>query len=533
MLLKAQHPTIIVGAGMAGLAAGIALAAKGEPVTILEARGYPGGKMRQIMPGQQRQNGAVAYGAEGSEHPAIQGIDSGPTVFTMKWVFERLFALCGTSPETELNLTKASTLARHAWDGLKGANGHAHFDLFADEQASIASVGDFFGAADAAGFARFCTDSRAIYTTLRETFIAAQRPSPIALANRVGWTNLSALLALRPMSTLWSALGDYFPDPRLRQLFGRYATYVGSSPYQAPATLMLIAHVEQDGVWTIDGGMHALARAMQRLALSKGATIRLDSPVASVETIDGKAGAVTLDNGERINAGRILWCGDISALRDSLSDNQGRKNHRRFPPVPEKHRSLSAITWSAKAKTSGFALDHHNVFFSPNYRAEFDSIFRDRETPADPTVYLCAQDRRSDGSGVSGINQDTGERMLCLTNAPAFGDRRTLSQKELATCQNAMIARLSACGLTVELEPSQTVITQPSTFNTLFPGSGGALYGRASHGWMASFARPGAKTAVPGLYLAGGSVHPGPGVPMATLSGMLAAQQILADRVST
>ncbi|MEL6736777.1 MAG: FAD-dependent oxidoreductase, partial [Pseudomonadota bacterium] len=96
-----------------------------------------------------------------------------------------------------------------------------------------------------------------------------------------------------------------------------------------------------------------------------------------------------------------------------------------------------------------------------------------------------------------------------------------------------MQARLQACGLTLDLDPQHTIITQPSDFNALFPGSGGALYGRASHGWTASFARPGSKTKLPGLYLAGGSVHPGAGVPMATLSGMLAAQQIMKDRVST
>ncbi|MEO0546273.1 MAG: 1-hydroxycarotenoid 3,4-desaturase CrtD [Pseudomonadota bacterium] len=520
MLAKPEKPTVVVGAGMAGLSAAMALAAAGEPVTLLEMQTYPGGKMRQL---------AVD---EATQH---RGIDSGPTVFTMKWVFERLFAACDTTPERELTLTKADILARHAWQQPSNTESST-FDLFADEKASIDSVGRFFDAENAKGFERFSKDAATIFDTLRDTFIAAPRPSPIGLGRRVGLGQPSKLFALRPFSTLWGALGDYFPDPRLRQLFGRYATYVGSSPYLAPATLMLIAHVEQTGVWTIDGGMHALAKAMRRVAKAHGANIRETSRVTQIETEFGAVTGVRLANGERIDAARVLWCGDVSALtRDMFGE--------RAPSVPfvkEQKRSLSAITWSARAKTSGMELDHHNVLFSNDYKAEFDSIFRrnaaHRQVPQDPTVYICAQDRHATsdamGSDGAGTPQDR-ERLLCLINAPAFGDRRTLTPEELATCQTNMQARLQACGLTVELEPAQTIITQPSDFNTLFPGSGGALYGRASHGWTASFARPGSKTKLPGLYLAGGSVHPGAGVPMATLSGMLAAQQIIEDRVST
>jgi len=510
MLAKREKPTVVVGAGMAGLAAAMSLAAAGEPVTLLEMQSYPGGKMRQLSV---------------DETTLKRGIDSGPTVFTMKWVFERLFAACDTTPERELTLTKAHILARHAWDKTHGDS--QTFDLYADEKASIDSVAQFFDRTNAEGFARFSQDAQTIFETLRDTFIAAPRPSPLGLGRRVGLTKPGKLFALRPFSTLWGALGDYFPDPRLRQLFGRYATYVGSSPYMAPATLMLIAHVEQAGVWTIDGGMHALAKTMRRLASAHGATVREAARVTKIETEFGAVTGVVLDNGEHIEAARVLWCGDVSALTPDKFSARAPS----LPHVKEAKRSLSAITWSAKAKTDGIALDHHNVLFSGDYKAEFDSIFKSREVPADPTVYVCAQDRHASAGSNKQITD--GERLLCLINAPAIGDRRTLTKEELATCQTRMLARLEACGLSLELEPEKTIITQPADFNTLFPGSGGALYGRASHGWTASFARTGSKTRLPGLYLAGGSVHPGAGVPMATLSGMLAAQQIIEDRVST
>jgi 1-hydroxycarotenoid 3,4-desaturase len=159
------------------------------------------------------------------------------------------------------------------------------------------------------------------------------------------------------------------------------------------------------------------------------------------------------------------------------------------------------------------------VFFSGDYAAEFARI-RAGHLPDDPTVYVCAQDR-SDASAPS----DRPERLLCLVNAPA----RTFSPSEIETCVTTMRRRLSASGLTLS-ETADPVTTGPAEFAHLFPGSAGALYGRASHGWMASFKRPGARTRIPGLYLAGGSVHPGPGVPMAAQSGRIAADSLLRDR---
>ncbi|MGD1954448.1 MAG: 1-hydroxycarotenoid 3,4-desaturase CrtD [Sphingomonadales bacterium] len=495
-----SEPTIIIGAGLAGLSAAVALSAKGERVILLEKEAEVGGKMRRQPVGNHH-------------------VDAGPTVFTMKWVFERLFAMGNADFETQVPLKKADTLARHAWDDSDV------FDLFADQKQSEDEVTRFFGRKNAEGYRRFCKDSAAIFDTLKDTYIAAPCPSPTQLAARVGFTKVSKLMALKPLQTLWRSLGSYFPDQRLQQLFGRYATYVGSSPFMAPATLMLIAHVEQDGVWLVKGGMHGLARAMAKLAAAQGADIRLGADIAEILTEGRQSVGVRLADGEELRSGRILYCGDVSRLVRPFLASPAMAD----AAVAPSKRSLSAVTWSVSAQTSGFPLKRHNVFFSSDYAREFEALTKHRRIPEDPTVYVCAQDQEEDVPLASGA----AERMLFLINAPAFGDRKRLNEEEISQCLELTQSRLAQCGLTVDLATAQIEATQPADFETLFPSSGGALYGRASHGWTASFARPGTKSPIKGLYLAGGSVHPGAGVPMATLSGMLAAEQILKDHALT
>ena len=165
------------------------------------------------------------------------------------------------------------------------------------------------------------------------------------------------------------------------------------------------------------------------------------------------------------------------------------------------------MTWAIAAKTDGFPLLRHNVFFSSDYRAEFDALFGQARLPREPTVYVCAQDR-ADGKDLAAENGP--ERLLCLVNAPAGGDLGQIDPQELQSCEEAMFRLLSNCGLTVRRRPEAIVRTTPADFEQLFPATGGALYGRATHGWAASFARPGSRTRVPGLYLAGGSVASGP-----------------------
>lgn len=494
-----EHRVVVVGAGVAGLAAAIDLARQGLRVTVIERAATPGGKLRQVTAG----------GAP---------IDSGPTVFTMRWVFEGLFDDAGTSLAAELPVSPLSVLARHAW----GAGGR--LDLHADPARSADAIGAFAGPDEARRFLAFCAQARRVYDALEGPYIRASRPSPLGMVRDLGPRGLAALTGLGPFRTLWSALAGRFRDPRLRQLFGRYATYCGASPFEAPATLMLVAQVEMDGVWAIDGGMVALAHALARLAERHGATLRYGAHCERIVVEGGRARGVELAGGERIEADSVVFNGDAQALAAGLLGEGARSA---VDPMPRSERSLSALTWSILAPTRGFPLVRHNVFFDDDYASEFTDVFGHGRLPGKPTVYVCAQDR-DDDAGDRGA-----ERLLCLVNAPATGDAHPFDPSEIEQCEHRAFSLLARCGLTLDRTAAASVVTSPADFERLFPATGGALYGRASHGWMTPFRRPSSRSRLPGLWLAGGSVHPGPGLPMAALSGRLAAATLTADLGST
>jgi len=492
---------VVVGAGVGGLVAALLLAARGLAVTVIERAARPGGKMRTTVVG-----GSTL-------------IDAGPTVFTMRGVFEDIFTQVGASLADHLVLRPAEVLARHAW----GPN--ERLDLFADIDRSADAIGRLAGATEARGYRDFCARAQRIFESLERPFIRAQRPRLETLVAAFGFRGLGDLWQISPFVSMWRTLDEHFRDPRLRQLFGRYATYCGSSPFLAPATLMLVAHVEREGVWLVEGGMHRVACALADLAVANGAMFRYATEARAVTVQAGRAAGVTLADGEHIDAEAVLVNADIAAV------SQGRLGGdiaNAVPRIPSSARSLSAITWGMVAKTQGFDLLRHNVFFSRDYAGEFDDIFRRGKLPAEPTVYVCAQDR-DDQERAEADSVGTPEALLCLVNAPPTGDSETLDPSEIAQCEERTFRLLERCGLHITRSDDTTVRTTPRDFERLFPATGGALYGPASHGWMASFRRSGARSRMPGLYLAGGSAHPGPGVPMAAISGQLAAAALLAD----
>ncbi len=497
----AEHRVIVIGGGVGGLACAIDLARSGMAVTLFERAPRVGGKIRQ-------------------NEVAGRGIDAGPTVFTLRDVFESLFSDAGAQLRDYLTLHPLSVLARHAWP--EGPS----VDLFADPDRTAAAIEDFAGGDEAAGLITFLAEARRIFECLRPTFLEAPLTGPFGLAQRFGLGRWRDLAAIRPFETLWHALGRHFRDPRLLQLFGRYATYCGASPFSAPATLMLIAHVEQAGVWRIEGGMIRLAEALHSLALRLGVDIQTEVEVDTILTASGAVSGVRFrprdgDN-EIARADAVVFNGDPAALAEGLLGAEAVSAGGRQGP-----RSLSALTWTFAVRAPAAPLLHHTVLFSADYAAEFRALTRRNALWCDPTLYISAQDR-ADAPLVSGET----ERLMVLANAPALGPRDNLSYQEIAACRDAAFHRLRQMGVRPELAEATPILTTPRDFDAAFPATRGALYGRAVRGWSGAFRRPGSRSPIPGLYLAGGGVHPGAGLPMAAISGRLAASALIFDLAS-
>ncbi|MDG4646947.1 phytoene desaturase family protein [Roseibacterium sp. SDUM158017] len=489
-----QPRAVVIGAGIGGLSAALRLAHRGLPVEVVDMAPGPGGKMR-------------------TRASSTGPVDIGPTVMTMRHVFEELFEAVGERLADHVTLHPDTVLARHWWrDG-------SSLDLHSDPEASAAAVRGFAGAAAEAEFRAFSKKAWRLFEAFDAPVMQEAEPKLSSLTAHV-LKEPSLIAAMAPGLSMARSLRMEFSDPRLRQLFGRYATYVGGSPYLSPAILGLIFHSEASGVWRVEGGMHMLARALHKLALARGVTFRFGAEARRIETQDERCTAVHLTDGTRLAADIVLFNGDPKALHEG---RLGPSPRRAVPRRGVEPRSLSAFVWGFAAEAHGADLAHHNVFFCDDPRAEFGDIAQGR-MPRDATLYLCAQDR-------GGADAPTGrERFEIIMNGPP-GYRAT--DEDRRTCRTRTFETLSRMGLTFSPAPDLSHLTTPDDFDRAFPASDGSLYGRSPHGMMATFHRPVARTGLRGLYLCGGGTHPGAGIPMACLSGRHAAAAIWSDLAST
>jgi 1-hydroxycarotenoid 3,4-desaturase len=489
---------VVIGAGVGGLCVAIALASAGRDVTVIEAQAHLGGKIRCL--------------------PSDAGpVDTGPTVLTLPDVFETLFARAGAKLADYVTLIPQPILARHFWQG------GAQLDLYTDTAANADAIGRFAGAGAARDYLRFDRVTRAMYDAFDGPMMRAGKPrlGAIALAAAQRPAIWPALL---PHMTLTRWLAGQFSDPRLVQLFGRYATYVGGAPQKSPAVLALVWQAEAAGVWAVQGGMAALAAGLVRLAREKGVQFRCGIAAQQIRVQSGRVVAVKLADGSEIIARSVIFNGDPAALTAGLLGQMAQDAVRKSATQP---RSLSAYVWAFGAKIAADAPDliHHNVFFGGDPAKDFGAIARG-QMARDPTLYICAQDRSNGGV------PKAAERFEIIMNAAPLQAGTPPKTDETDQCQTEMLSQLSRFNLRFQTPPLRAALTTPQGWAALFPASMGAIYGRSPQSLLAPMLRPTAQTRIKGLYLAGGGAHPGAGVPMAALSGQHAAAAILSGPIS-
>lgn len=487
---------VVIGAGIGGLAAAIRLAAAGQRVVMLEKNPAVGGKM-----GEAREAGFRW--------------DTGPSVITMRPVFEELFAAAGRRLEDYLDLQAVEPLTRYFYpDG-------AVLDATRDLPRMLAQIATL-EPRDAEGYLAYLAYVAQLHRVTGPAFIYGAPPT---------WRTVTQVapadaLRLEPWLTMDAAIRRYARSPHLRQLLGRFATYVGGSPFRAPATLNVIAHVElNEGIWYPRGGIYAIAAALGRLAGELGVEIRTSCPVGRIEVRDGRATGVLLADGSQIAAGAVLSNVDVAHTltnllpREAMAVDRVRRLTRAEP-------SCSGFALLLGVRGEHPQLAQHNIFFSSDYRREFDDIFARGVPPDEPTVYVAITSKADPDHAPAGH-----ENWFVLVNAPATGGRLDW-QRDASAYRARVLDRLASFGLDLrERIVAERTIT-PADLARQTGSWRGALYGASPNYAMAAFRRPPVRDPkVAGLYFAGGTTHPGGGVPMVTLSGKLAARTILADAV--
>jgi phytoene desaturase len=439
--------------------------------------------------------------------------DTGPSVITMRHVFEDLFRAAGRRLEDYLTLLPIEPLTRYFYaDGtiLDATRDLSHM------AAQIAALDE----RDVEGYLGYLAYAARLHRITGKVFIYDEPPTPASLL-RVPILDALHVDAWRTMD---QAIRGFVRSPHLRQLLGRFATYVGASPYRAPATLNVIAHVELNGgVWYPQGGIYAIARAMGRLASELGVHLHTGCPVAQIAVHEGAVQGVTLMDGSFHAASAVIANVDVATVYEKLLPTEF-SDPRRRERLMGQATSCSGFILLLGVEGTHPQLAHHNIFFSQDYRREFADIFRRGVPPDDPTIYVAITSKHDAQDAPPGC-----ENWFVLVNAPPLSASFDWAANG-AAYRDHVLARLAAFGIDVRGQIRAELVLTPVDLERLTGARRGALYGASSNNPLTAFQRPHNRAAdLKRLYFAGGTTHPGGGVPMVTLSGAVAARLVLED----
>lgn len=487
-----QQKAIIIGAGIAGIATAIRLAVKGYAVELFEANGYAGGKLSEF------------------EQQGFR-FDAGPSLFTMPQYVDELFTLASKAPSDYFNYQKLDVVCRYFYpDGTR-------IDAYADPEKLAAEVSHKTGEQPQA-LQRYADNSTRIYNITNHVFLEQSLHRLRTYLSSRTLQSILRLFQIDAFRNMDSANQSFFKDKRLVQFFNRYATYNGSNPYQAPATLNVIPHLEQHfGAYFPKGGMYSITSSLVQLAHDLGVQFHYQSPVSEI-VLNGKKAIGIQVNGQLIHGDRVISNMDVwYTYRKLLA-----KHPRLFPEkILNQERSSSALIFYWGIQRTFPQLDLHNIFFSADYEAEFNAIWKQQSIYHDPTVYVNISSKCEPGDAPQGC-----ENWFVMINVPANTGQNW--EQLIAEARQNIIRKLSA-QLGIDIDPLivNESILDPRSIESRTSSYQGSLYGTSSNSQFAAFLRHDNRSAkINNLYFCGGSVHPGGGIPLALLSAKIVSEWI-------
>ncbi|MDX9959259.1 MAG: phytoene desaturase family protein [Spirochaetia bacterium] len=492
----------VIGAGLGGLASAALLAKAGYSVDVFDRLPYAGGKA-------------------GSRTLGAYRFDTGPSLFTMPWVFEDFFASLGERMSDRLRPIPLEPICNYFWpDGTR-------LSSWADRERFGAEVEAATGST-ARELEAYLDGAARVWDIAGNLFLRHSLHEASTYLSRSGLSSILRSPGIDPFRSLHQANTKAFRDPRMAQLFDRYATYNGSDPFRTPATMRIVPHVEYTwGGWAVEGGIVSVPRAIEGAARDAGAKLHLGTGVDRI-----------LHDGHRVTGLRVA--GEDHRYDMVVSNADVLSTYRRLLDAPDAPEALaygklepssSGLVFLWGMKKAHPELQSHNIFFSGSYTREFADIFGSVGrgegdssgggigAPADPTVYINITSRTSPEDAPAG-----GENWFVLVNASS--NRGQDWNSIAAETRKAVLARLEAAlgrdaGLSIEEEAVMT----PADIERDTGSTYGSLYGIASNDRFSAFFRhPNRSRRIKGLYFAGGSAHPGGGMPLAVLSGTIAAE---------
>jgi diapolycopene oxygenase len=490
----------VVGGGLAGLSAAIRLRADGHDVTVFEKNERAGGKLN-IREGKGYQ------------------FDTGPSILTMPWILEKLFASAGCNIADYMNIVRVEPQWRSIFeDGTT-------IDMSADLPTMVAEL-EKISHEDSAALFDYLSYSYKQYELCMKSFYAQSISN---LAELRSLHTLRELLAMDPLKTVSQATRKFFKDPRVQQMYDFLVMYVGSSPYHSPAILSQLAHVQMGlGIYYVQGGMYNIARGMLKVLGELGVTIHTNAKVAKIEHANGKATGITLESGETFQADLVVSNLEAIPAYQSVLANLPQakletKRLEKFNPT------VSGLVMLLGVNRKYEQFTHHNFFFSRNPELEFQQIY-DQEIPADdPTVYVGISSKTDPSQA-----PEHGDNWFILTHVPPLKEGESWEQHRARYRELVLdiLERMGATDLRQHIEFEYQFI--PDDLRSLYGANGGSIYGVAADKKRnGGFKIPSRSTVLSNLYFVGGSTHPGGGVPMVTLSGQLTADLIKKDTANS